>query len=562
LPQLIAELLVQRGVRSADEARRFFKPSLDDLNDPYLLTGMDRAVSRLQQAAREREPVLIYGDYDVDGTTATVLLKTALERLGAVVRYHIPHRIKDGYGMQTPVLAAAAAEGVRVVVSVDTGIRAFEVASEAALLGLDLIVTDHHLPDASRGVPEAIAVLNPNQAGCAYPCKHLCGAGVAFKLAQALLEAHDRELARTKLLPSFLKLLAIATIADAVPLLGENRTIVQLGLKELRRPVNKGLRHLFALAKIDLEARSPSAMDIAFGIAPRINAAGRMDIATDVVELFTTQDADRAVELAEKVHRLNTERRATEKEIVERVATQMDAAGENKPAFLVAEGEGWHRGVLGIVASRMVERWQRPALVMSHEDGEAHGSGRSMSGFHLLDALTSCAELFTRFGGHAQAVGFSLPSGNTAELTRRLNDYARESVGEWKQGRVLEYAAEIPLSKLTREITDYLLAMEPFGMGNPQPVFVARNVCLRSPAAYMPVGGPALHVRLRVADADGSQMWRAVGWRMADEARGVCDAQNARVDIAYTLRQNEHPEWGGLELELAGIAPATAVPPA
>ncbi len=236
LPPLITRLLVARGIRTAAEAARFLSPSLDHLHDPYLMLGMAAAVVRIQQAVAAREIILIYGDYDVDGTTAVVLLKTAIERLGGTVRFHVPHRLREGYGMQREILETAAREGVRLVISVDTGIRAFAAAEAAEVLGLDLIVTDHHLPESALGLPKALAILNPNQPACQYPCKHLCGAGVAFKLSQALLELHDRNTARNKLLPSFLKLLAIATVADAVPLLGENRTFVALGIQELPAP--------------------------------------------------------------------------------------------------------------------------------------------------------------------------------------------------------------------------------------------------------------------------------------------------------------------------------------
>ena len=317
VPAPVASLLLQRGVMDAASAAQFLHPTLEHLLDPYALHGMAAAVARIQQAITAHEPILIYGDYDVDGTTAIVLLKTAIEILGGTVRFHIPHRLRDGYGMQAEVLTHAAAEGVRLVISVDTGIRAFAAADEAARLNLDLIVTDHHLPEAAMGLPQALAILNPNQPGCAYPCKHLCGAGVAFKLAQALLEAVDPERAREKLLPSFLKMLVIATVADAVPLLGENRVIASLGIDGLRRPVNAGLRALLAVAQLDPAKRCLTTSDIGFRIGPRINAAGRMDVASDVVELFTTRDPDRARDLAVKLDQLNTDRRAAEAAVLD-----------------------------------------------------------------------------------------------------------------------------------------------------------------------------------------------------------------------------------------------------
>ena len=403
VPAPVASLLLQRGVADAAAAAQFLHPALDHLLDPYALHGMAAAVARIQQAITSREPILIYGDYDVDGTTAIVLLKTAIEILGGTVRVHIPHRLRDGYGMQAEVLTRAAADGVRLVISVDTGIRAFAAAEEAERLSLDLIVTDHHLPEAGMGLPRALAILNPNQPDCKYPCKHLCGAGVAFKLAQALLEAPeasrqvDPQRARTKLLPSFLKMLVIATVADAVPLLGENRVIASLGVDGLRRPVNVGLRALLEVAQLDPARRPLTASDIGFRIGPRINAAGRMDIAAEVVELFLTRDHERARTLAQKLDQLNSDRRAAEKAVLDQIDVMLADGTIDCQGCLVIDGEGWHRGVLGILASRVVERTGHPALVVSHEDGEAHGSGRSIPGFHLLEALESCHDVFVRY---------------------------------------------------------------------------------------------------------------------------------------------------------------------
>src|SRR5580658_5571798 len=303
IPVVLAELLLARGVANPAEAHRFLNPEYEHLHSPDLMLGMSAAVERLERAIEAREPVLLYGDYDVDGTSAVVLLKTAIEMLGGTVSFHVPHRLREGYGMQSSVLEAAYAEGIRLVVTVDTGMRAVAEAETAKRLGLDLIITDHHLPAAGDAVPDACAILNPNQRGCAYPEKGLCGAAIAMKLAQALLDRRDAVRMREKLLPSFLKMAAIATIADAVPLRGENRTIAALGLRELRRPVGAGLRALFAAAAIDPATKQITGFDVAFRLAPRINAAGRMDVASDVVELFSTRDAQRAAEIASKLER-------------------------------------------------------------------------------------------------------------------------------------------------------------------------------------------------------------------------------------------------------------------
>ncbi|HKF21179.1 MAG TPA: DHH family phosphoesterase, partial [Candidatus Angelobacter sp.] len=285
LSPLMARLLVLRGITSAAEARPFLSPSLAQMHSPYLMRGMQEAVERIVAAIANREDILIYGDYDVDGTTAVVILKTAIELCGGTADFHVPHRIKEGYGLKDDVIERAAASGVRVVISVDTGIRAFQAAETARRIGVDLIVTDHHLPEAGEGVPQALAVLNPNQQGCEYPCKALCGAGVAFKLAQALFAKFKDETEQARLVPSFLKMVAIATIADAVPLTGENRVMAKLGLEGLRRPVNGGLKALMEVSGLVNAGRELNAGDVGFRLGPRINAAGRMDVARDVIEL-------------------------------------------------------------------------------------------------------------------------------------------------------------------------------------------------------------------------------------------------------------------------------------
>jgi single-stranded-DNA-specific exonuclease len=412
---VLADLLVGRGIDEPEAAMRFLAPSLDHLHDPLLMSGMKSALDRLEAALERKEKILIYGDYDVDGTTAIVILKTAIELCGGTADFHVPHRIREGYGMRDEVIERAAADGVRLIISVDTGIRAFEAAETARRTGVDLIVTDHHLPGMD-GVPQALVVINPNQEGCDYPCKYLCGAGVAFKLAQGLMQrrldarlnAHDQ----SRLLISFMKVVAIATIADAVPLLGENRVFAKLGLQGLRRPVNVGLKALLEVAKLG-DGRALTATEVAFRVAPRLNAAGRMDVARDVVDLFNEKDRDRARKIAGRLDQLNAERQEEERRIMDSIFRRL----EEEPALreaccVVVDGEGWHRGVIGITASRVVERHGRPTLVISREGDEAHGSGRSIPAFHLLHAIESCHELFSRYGGHAHAVGFALPISN------------------------------------------------------------------------------------------------------------------------------------------------------
>ena len=556
LPLVVAELLGARGVADAAAALAFLHPELSQLHSPLLMLGMKIAVSRLEEAIAKREPVLLYGDYDVDGTTAVVLLKTAIEMLGGIVRFHVPHRLREGYGLQSSVLEAAYADGVRLVITVDTGMRAFAEAETARRLGLDLIITDHHLLEAGDAVPHALAILNPNQPDCPYPEKALCGAAIALKLAQALLERRDLARTREKTLPSFLKMAAIATIADAVPLRGENRVIAALGLRELCRPAGIGLRALFAAAALDPSNRQLTGFDIAFRIAPRINAAGRMDVASEVIELFCTRDALRAAELAAKLERLNRERRDTESAALTRIHAMLaEDAVLASDRLLVIHGDGWHRGVIGILASRVVERTARPSIVVSIEDGVAHGSGRSVDGFQLLNALESCTHLFTRFGGHAFAVGFAMPAENLEALKCGLRAHSEKFLTTEPEHR-LRIHAELPLDRITPVVAGWLRRLEPFGHGNPEPLFVARRIRLLSAPRLM----KERHVRLELVqerDDLGSAIpgaaMRAVGWDQAARASELGLRQGSLIDLAYRIRENDHPDFGGLEVEIAGM---------
>ena len=595
----LARLLLMRGIEDAETAERYLAPSLRDLHSPYLMDGMRDAIERLDAAIERKEKILIYGDYDVDGTTAIVILKTAIELSGGSADFYVPHRLKEGYGMKDDVIERAAESGIRLIISVDTGIRAFAAAGTAERLGIDLIVTDHHLP-GSDGVPKAVAVLNPNQPGCVYPCKALCGAGVAFKLAQALMEKRLTDKDQSRLLTSFLKIVAIATIADAVPLCGENRVFTKLGLGALRRAVNPGLKALLEMAQVPA-TRPPTSGEIAFRIAPRLNAAGRMDVARDVIDLFSVREPERAREIAARLDRLNADRQEEERRILQ----DIDSRFEQQPALrdahcLVIDGEGWHRGVIGITATRVVERYGRPTLVLSYDNGEAYGSGRSIRAFHLLDALESCRELFTRYGGHAHAVGFSLPSQRVAELRTHLEAYARQRLTPSDFEPVLDIDAELDLEQVTPELFQALELLEPFGQGNPEPVFSAQAVRLMAPpkilkdkhvklklaagisdpkpVAMSAVAGsptPRCHPdaaeinrqdRYSITDHPlaaenpesriGNSRWRrnitfdALGWHMAERLQSAKLLAGDTLDIAFTIGHNDHPEYGGLELSL------------
>ena len=549
---ILAKLLLLRGIDSPASAGPFLSPSLDHLHSPYLMTGMRAAIDRLDSAIERREGILVYGDYDVDGTTAVVILKTAIELCGGAADFHVPHRMREGYDLRGDVIERAAAAGIRLVISVDSGTRAFAAAESARRAGVDLIITDHHLPGPD-GLPHALAVVNPNQPGCDYPCKSLCGAGIAFKVAQALMQKRLAHRDQSQLLLSFLKVAAIATIADSVPLIGENRVIASLGLNALRSAVNPGLKALLEVAQ--LGGKPLSSGEVAFRIAPRINAAGRMDIAKDVIELFSVKDAARTRDIAVRLDKLNSERQEEERRIVDAIELRLTEDAALRDSYcMVIDGDGWHRGVIGITATRVVERYGRPALVVSRDGEEAHGSGRSIPAFHLLNALESCGALFTRYGGHAHAVGFSLPSARVAELRAQLDAYSRSRLCLADFEPVMNVDAELPLDSVTPELFEALRKLEPFGAGNPEPVFCASAARLVAPARIL----KEKHVRLKLAPgaADGQSGWRrsltynAVGWRLAERLALEKLLPGDLLDIAFTLDHNEHPEFGGIELSL------------
>lgn len=529
-----ARVLWARGLRDSGAVEAFLHPKLSDLEDPFRLRGMEAAVERVLRAVRDGERMLIYGDYDADGTCSIVILKLMLERLGASAEFHIPDRLKDGYGIQPAVLDEAARAGVRLMITVDTGIRAIEPLRRAAALGLDVIVTDHHLPEEE--LPPAVAILNPNQPGCAYPNKALCGAGVTFKLVQALMEragmAPDRIV---KLSDSLLVLVAIATVADVVSLSGENRVIVKRGLEGLARTRNKGLRALLACA--GLEHGSPvTATDVAFRIGPRINAAGRMDHAAGVIELFLTGDEQRAHEIAQRLDGLNSERQRTCEAIVEDIVKDLGAPPlPDERAGLVLYSPDWHRGVAGIVANRIAETYHRPTLVLGQDgnSGLAQGSGRSIPGFHLLDALESMADVFERFGGHRAAVGVTLRPERIDELRERfIAAVARELSAGDLRGE-LRFDAPLELGELTAGAAAQVLEMAPFGFGNAAPLFYVPGVTLS--AAPQTFGSAGDHLRLRLPGGNGRPL-TAKAWRFGGRAHEL--APGRAVDLALTIDQD------------------------
>lgn len=521
---LIAALLISRGFDTEEKAQHFLNPSVEDLHDPLLLKGMREAADRIHRAIDDREKILVWGDYDVDGTTGTVLLRRALKMLGAETGFHVPNRFTEGYGVNIPALEQAKADGFTLCITVDCGIRSFEPCAWAKQNGMDVIVTDHHLSDESLGNPDAFAVVNPNQTGCQYPDKHLAGVGVAFKLAHVLL----REKGLERYVPAFLKIAAIGTIADIMKLHGENRAIVALGLKDLPTTKNPGLRALMDVAECREEMTS---YHIGFRIAPRINAAGRMDVARHVIELLEAEDEKEAKRLAHLLDSRNRERQQVQQKITELALYETHNIDQQR--FVVVSGEDWHRGVIGLAASKIAERLYRPTIVLSAENGYAHGSGRSVGDFHLLKALESCADLFEQFGGHAAAAGMKIKVENIQALSERLNDYAINIISEQELTPVLSIDAPVSSRTMNLALVDALAAFEPFGAGNPKPVFVTGGLTLRDEPFVM----KEKHLKLKLHDGE-RRLFEAVWWDGVERSKGRTPRTGQSIEIAYTPEAN------------------------
>jgi single-stranded-DNA-specific exonuclease len=538
---MVARLLCLRGLADAEEAQRFLHPAIEHLHDPFKLADMGRAVDRLERAIAGRERIAIHGDYDVDGITSTVILRRALELLGADVVHFIPERLRDGYGLQPAAIERLHGEGVSLVVSVDCGIRSSEAAARARELGLDLIVTDHHEPEGT--LPAALAVINPKRRDCTYPDKHLAGVGVALKLVQALCSRAGKE----RWLPSFVKIAAIGTLADVVPLVGENRVIARLGLASLSNgPHTIGLRSL--LDASGLSGKTIDSYQVAFILAPRVNAAGRMstpDIATRLLLATGEAMGVEARALAQQLNEENLRRQAEEADLV----AEARKAIETDPAVgahnvLVVGGDGWHRGVIGIVASKLVDAYHKPAIVLSVDGGVAHGSCRSIPDFDMLAALEQCADVFLKFGGHRQAAGLTMEAARVPEFRARINTYADEVLEPDQLRPRLRIDGALTLRAITHDLVRDLDAMGPFGMANPRPVFHASGVEI--------VDGPrTLKERhLKMTFCQEGRRFRAIAWRAAERA-DFLTRHRAGVNLAFSLEKNEFEGEIYLELNVA-----------
>ena len=539
----LARLLCLRGFSDPDTAQRFLNPSLDHLHDPYLLADMMRAVERLEQAIARKERVAIHGDYDVDGITSTVILRRALEMLGGDVVHFIPERLRDGYGLQPAAIERLHREGVRLIVSVDCGIRGTDAAVKARDLGVDLIITDHHEPEGT--LPPAFAIINPKRHDCSYPDKNLAGVGVALKVVQALCQRADKG----KWLPAFVKVAAIGTLADVVPVIGENRIIAKLGLGSLssgRHTV--GLRAL--LEASGLSGKTIDSYQVGFILAPRVNAAGRMstpDIATRLLLASDEAMLEDARGLAQQLNDENLRRQAEEADLV----LQAKKAIETDPAVgahnvLVVGGDGWHRGVIGIAASKLVDTYHKPSIVLSIDGDVAHGSCRSIPAFDMLDALERCSDLFLRFGGHKQAAGLTMEAERVPEFRARINAHADEVLEPHHLRPRLRIDGALNLRNITADLVEGLTALAPFGLANPRPVFQAM------PVEIVDGPRPIKDRHLKMTFRQDGRSFRAIAWRAAERAAFLTE-HRAGVNLAFSLEQNEYQGETYLELNVADV---------
>ena len=529
VPEAIARLLAIRGISSFEDAKQFFRPSLNELYDPFLMKDMDRASERLSLAIRSNEKVLVYGDYDVDGTTATAIVYNFLKEFGVVVDYYIPHRFKEGYGINPEGVQYAYEMGAQVIVSVDCGITAIEEAEEIKALGMDLIICDHHTVGAT--LPDAYAVLVPKREDCSYPYDGLSGAGVGFKLVQATLARLGLP---AKIAYDYLDLLAVSIASDIVPIIDENRILMWAGLDRLRTNPRVGIQAL--MDHIRVPQAELDTKKIVFSIGPRINAAGRMGDASTAVKLLIAKDEPEAKSMARELESINAKRRNTDittmNEAVEQIEEQLNM---DRISALVLFNPDWHLGVIGIVASRLVDLYHRPTIMLSEVDGKIKGSARSIRGFNIYEAILECDDLLEQFGGHEYAAGLTLKNGVLKEFRKRMNSKAVEELSGSSFEAELLVDAEINLSEIDGKFWKLLHQFQPFGPGNTKPLFASRGLTK--------VGVPTIvgngHLKLRLKQED-SPIFDAIGFNMHDLMPIVRDEK--KFDIAYELEENT---WNG-----------------
>ncbi len=549
-PPLVAQVLGQRGYETVAPARRFLNPDLSALHPPEAMPGLVEAAERLVAAARAAEPIVIYGDYDVDGMTAAAILWKALRLADANVRVYVPHRLEEGYGLNPEAVDQLAAEGARVLVTVDCGISGQDEVARARDLGLDVIVTDHHEPDPDR-LPAALALVNPKLPGSSYPFRDLAGAGVAMKLAWAIGQALS---GRDRVSPAFREFLiaatglaALGTIADVVPLVGENHVLASFGLRALSASEHPGIAALREVSR--LQGKPIDAYHIGYVLGPRLNAAGRMGHAGEAVALLTSAGPDAAMEIARDLDRQNRRRRDVEQQILQEADEQVAATfSPDRDAAIVAAGPGWHTGVIGIVASRLVEKYHRPTILIGTDEDRAQGSGRSIPGFHLFQALSACRRHLTTFGGHTMAAGLRLPAQAVEPFRRAFLAHAAEMLTADDLTPRLTVDAEVDPGHLDLETARALERLGPFGAGNPRPVFATRRV--RVVGQPTRIGRRGNHLAMHVTS--GGRARRCVGWRLGQLADAVGRAGSC--GIAFTCRVSTYrPARPEVELHLKDL---------
>jgi single-stranded-DNA-specific exonuclease len=541
VPAPVATVLVARGLTSFDACKKFFNPDIADLHDPFLFRDMDKAVTRIMAAMSAGEQIAVYGDYDVDGVTATAMLVRVLRTLGAQCRYYLPNRLTEGYGLSDKGIRELAEGGVRLVITVDCGITAHEEAALARELGLDLIVTDHHEPKDT--LPTALAVIDPKVHGCGYPDADLAGVGVALKLAQALAIRAGRG---PELWSEYLDLVALGTAADIVPLTGENRILASAGFARMSTTTNIGLRRLIEVR--GLAGKKLSTSPVVFQLAPCINAAGRLGDPRRGVELLLTQDPAQADAYARELVSANEERRVIDARVQEEAVAWVGRNCDMERDWSIVAGDAaWHCGVIGIVASKVIERFHRPTILFSFgEDGLAKGSGRSIPGFHLLDAITECSSCLESFGGHAAAAGMVVRQDRLAEFRERFNAAVRSRITVDDLVPTVTADAEVRMADLTPRLHAILARMEPFGPGNMRPVFLCRDLKHR----FDPRVVGAKHLKMSLTD--GSTTMDAIAFGFGDRIGQV--RSSPRVSVAFSVDENEYNGRVSLQMKVKGVA--------
>lgn len=520
-----------RGINDFDRAKSFFRASLSDLHDPFMMKDMDEAACRLCKAVRNSEKVLVYGDYDVDGTTATASIYTFLRDFGVDVSYYIPHRFKEGYGINVDGIRHANEIKASLVVSVDCGITAIEESRLARELGIDLIICDHHT--VGDQMPEAAAILDPKRPDCNYPYDGLSGAGVAFKLIQACLTKLGL---KQSLAFKFLDLVAISIASDIVPIIDENRVLMKEGLQMINANPRVGFKALLDVIKVP--AGNVNTSTIVFSIGPRINAAGRMGDASAAVELMITDDEKAARAWAHELESINIRRRDTDSKTMEEAIEKIDREYNlDETASMVLHESDWHLGVIGIVASRLVDLYYRPAILLSTVDGVLKGSARSIKGFNIYDALKECEELLVQFGGHEFAAGLTIEENNLETFRNRINEIAKKKLSDEDFKPELTIDGEIDLEHIDLRFWKLLTQFEPFGPGNLRPVFVSRDICIEGVPTIVGNG----HLKMKVSQ-NGSGVFDAIGFNMHDFLPAIRNCDHNNIDIAYVLEENF---WNG-----------------